>query len=40
MGLAKSNKNICYSFCGTDEYLSPEMILGNDLTFIKRRVTV
>lgn len=26
MGLAKRSENLCYSFCGTDEYLAPEMI--------------
>lgn len=26
LGLAKHNSSLCYSFCGTDEYLAPEMI--------------
>lgn len=26
MGLAKDNTKLNYSFCGTDEYLAPEMI--------------
>lgn len=37
MGLAKDNSELNYSFCGTAEYLAPEMIEGISYIQKKRR---
>lgn len=40
MGLAKDNSKLNYSFCGTAEYLAPEMIEGTTYYKNKRRDTI